>query len=122
VVDQVIQNQFDRNTSCTGSWNVVRVRHANGFAIYYGHIKKSSAKVVVGQAVVAGTPLAIAGSAGCSTQAHLHLEVQNCSNVPVETMLQAGMWTSPPTYNPTSNIMDVMLRHRRGLLGRRARW
>ena len=110
VVEQIIQNQYDRNTSCTGSWNVVKVRHTNGWAIFYGHIKKGSAKVVVGQSVVAGTPLAVAGSAGCSTQPHLHLEVQDCSNVARETLQLAGMWTSPPVYDPASGVMDVMLR------------
>jgi hypothetical protein len=108
-VDQVIQNNFDRNTSCTGSPNLISIKHANGFKVLYLHIKKNSAKVTVGQTISVGTPLAIAGSAGCSTQPHLHLEVQNCAGKPIETMLQTGMWTSPPVYDPASNIMDVML-------------
>jgi murein DD-endopeptidase MepM/ murein hydrolase activator NlpD len=110
VVDQVVQNQPDRNTSCTGSWNVVRVKHANGFFFYYGHIKRNSAMVSVGQTVAAGTRLAIAGSSGCSTQPHVHFEVQNCSGTPIETLLQPGMWSSPPVYDPPSDILDVMLR------------
>lgn len=110
VVDQVVQNQPDRNTSCTGNWNVVRVRHANGFFFYYGHIKQNSAMVSVGQTVAVGTQLAIAGSSGCSTQPHVHFEVQNCAGTPIETLLQPGMWSSPPVYDPASDVMDVMLR------------
>jgi murein DD-endopeptidase MepM/ murein hydrolase activator NlpD len=109
VVESVVDSNFDRNTSCTGSWNVVKVRAANGYAVFYGHIKKGSALVSVGTNVVAGTKLGIAGSSGCSTQPHLHFEVQDCSNTAVETM-NLAMWNSPPVYDPPSNVMDVMLK------------
>jgi murein DD-endopeptidase MepM/ murein hydrolase activator NlpD len=108
-VDQVIDDQPDRNTSCTGRWNVISVRHPNGFVIRYGHIKRGSARVARGQVIGAGTPLAIAGSAGCSTQPHLHLEVRDCADHAVETLLRPGAWTAPPAYDPPSGIMDVML-------------
>jgi hypothetical protein len=37
VVEEVLDGEPDRNVTCAGRWNVVRVRHANGFAILYGH-------------------------------------------------------------------------------------
>ncbi|MBN1209735.1 MAG: peptidoglycan DD-metalloendopeptidase family protein [Myxococcaceae bacterium] len=105
----VREDQFDRNTSCTGTWNVVRVQHANGYDTIYGHLKQNSVVVNVGDTVTAGQVLGVAGSSGCSTAAHLHLEVQDCSDVAVES-LALGMWASPPTYHATSDVMDVMLR------------
>jgi murein DD-endopeptidase MepM/ murein hydrolase activator NlpD len=105
----VREDQFDRNTSCTGTWNVVRIEHANGYDTVYGHLKQNSVVVNVGDTVTAGQVLGVAGSSGCSTQAHLHLEVQDCSNVAVESFA-LGMWTSPPAYHAPSDVMDVMLR------------
>ena len=109
VVEQVIDNQPDRNITCAGHWNVVRVRHDNGFEILYGHIRRGSARVRPGQRVTPGTPLAIAGSAGCSTQPHLHLEVRDCAGQAVETLRHDGAWRNPPVDEPPSAVMDVMI-------------
>ena len=109
VVEQVIEDQPDRNITCAGRWNVVRVRHANGFAVLYGHIQRGSARVRPGQPIAPGTPLAIVGSAGCSTQPHLHLEVRDCAGRAVETLRQPGVWRNPPLDEPGPAVMDVML-------------
>jgi murein DD-endopeptidase MepM/ murein hydrolase activator NlpD len=108
VVSFVEQGQDDRHTSCSGTWNVVRITHANGYTSYYGHLKKGSALVRVGDTVVAGQALATAGSSGCSTQPHVHFEVEDCGSNAVES-LSLGMWTSPPAYDGPSDVMDVML-------------
>ncbi|WP_394844831.1 peptidoglycan DD-metalloendopeptidase family protein [Pendulispora brunnea] len=108
VVEFIREDQFDRNTSCTGTWNVVVLRHANGYASYYGHVKKNSVVVNVGDSVVAGQKLAVVGSSGCSTQAHLHFEVHDCSDAWLESF--EDMWTAPPAYEGPSDIMDVMLK------------
>ena len=105
----VREDQFDRNTSCTGTWNAVRIEHANGYDTVYGHLKRNSVVVNEGDTVVAGQVIGVAGSSGCSTQPHLHLEVQDCSDVAVESFA-LGMWAAPPAYNATSDVMDVMLR------------
>ncbi len=109
VVEQVIDDQPDRHITCAGRWNVVRVRAANGFEILYGHIRRGSARVRPGQPVAPGTPLAIAGSAGCSTQPHLHLEVRDCAGNAVETLQNTGVWRNPPADEPSSAVMDVMM-------------
>jgi hypothetical protein len=109
VVEEVLDGEPDRNVTCAGRWNVVRVRHANGFAILYGHIRRGSARVRPGQQVAPGTPLAVVGSAGCSTQPHLHLEVRDCAGHAIETLREAGVWRNPPLDEPSSAVMDVML-------------
>jgi len=108
-VTEIIQTNPDRNTSCTGSPNIITVTHANGYKMRYWHIKRNSSRVSMNQSVSAGTVLAVAGSSGCSTQPHLHFEVLNCANVAIETFA-TNMWSAPPAYNPASNVMDVMLR------------
>src|SRR5882724_9217225 len=50
-VDEVVQDQPDRNQRCAGRWNVVTVRHDNGFRVLYGHVKAHSAMIAVGQRV-----------------------------------------------------------------------
>ena len=108
VVEFIREDQFDRHTSCTGTWNVVVLRHANGYASFYGHVKRNSVVVNVGDNVVAGQTLAVVGSSGCSTQAHLHFEVQDCGGVWLESF--DDMWQSPPAYQGPSDVMDVMLK------------
>ena len=108
-VIEVDDAHFDRNTSCTGTWNYVLVEHANGFVSYYGHIKKGSASVKVNDMVTTGQALGIVGSAGCSTHPHLHFEVHDCDNAWIEPA-QHGMWQVAPSSYEKSGILDVMLR------------
>jgi murein DD-endopeptidase MepM/ murein hydrolase activator NlpD len=108
-VEDVREDQFDRNTSCTGSWNFVRIQHANGYDSIYGHLKKNSVMVKKGDVVIAGQAIGIAGSSGCSTAPHLHFEVRDCAGAAVEPF-QLGMWSAPPTYSAPSDVLDVMLR------------
>lgn len=103
------QDREDRHTGCVNQdWNVITIRHDSGFNLTYGHIKKKSALVKVGDVVSPGQALAVAGSSGCSTQPHIHFEVEDCACRPVETM-QSGMWSSPPAYDGPSGVMDVVL-------------
>eukprot|EP01059_Diplonema_ambulator_P018743 TRINITY_DN3130_c0_g1_i1.p1 TRINITY_DN3130_c0_g1~~TRINITY_DN3130_c0_g1_i1.p1 ORF type:complete len:591 (+),score=146.16 TRINITY_DN3130_c0_g1_i1:211-1773(+) len=124
VVTKIVADQPDRNSVwCPNlapadqpSWNVVEVTAANGWRVLYGHMKRYSTPVTLNQHVVAGQVLGVVGSSGCSTDPHLHFEVRDCSNNAVETVLSnwfvPDMWSpNPPAYNPTSNIMDVMLKN-----------
>jgi len=56
--------------------NLVRVLHADGSMGLYAHIATGSARVAVGDAVVAGSALARVGSVGWSSAPHLHFAVQ----------------------------------------------
>jgi murein DD-endopeptidase MepM/ murein hydrolase activator NlpD len=111
-VVSVVQNNFDRETSnpspCNRPWNVVEVDHGNGYHAFYGHIRKNSARVKVGDAVSAGTILAVVGSAGCSSAPHLHFQL-SCGGVVLEP-LSPNVWSSPPSYRPTSQVMDTVIR------------
>ncbi len=101
-------SHFDRNTSCSGSWNFVTVGHPNGYKTIYGHLKKDSVVVNVGDVVNPGTVLGVVGSSGCSTAPHLHLETLDENGAVVEPFANA-MWLSPPVYATPIGFMDATL-------------
>jgi murein DD-endopeptidase MepM/ murein hydrolase activator NlpD len=108
VVTVVDVSHEDRHVAPSGDWNVVQILNSNGFTSFYGHLKKDSARVAVGDSVSRGQILAVTGSSGYSTQPHLHFEVHDCAGEVVEPFL-AQMWTAPPAYDGPSDVMDVML-------------
>ena len=107
-VEFVRDSEFDRQTSCMGLWNVISVRHANGFRSVYGHIKEDSAVVLTGDFVVPGQKLAVVGSSGCSAAPQLHFELRNCENEVVDPFL-AGMWYATPPYDAPLGLMDASI-------------
>ncbi|RYY87205.1 MAG: M23 family metallopeptidase [Chitinophagaceae bacterium] len=56
-----------------GRANQVVIRHADGSNLMYGHLKKGSVRVRVGDTVRAGQVLALSGNVGYSAFPHLHL-------------------------------------------------
>jgi murein DD-endopeptidase MepM/ murein hydrolase activator NlpD len=120
VVEYVEDSRTDRNDACLGGgWNAVYVRHANGFLLMYGHIKRGSARVSVGDAVQTGTVLATVASSGCSTNQHLHFEVRDCSNRIVDTMRRTSNtwvqgvpndpWVNAPAYYGPTGVLAIRL-------------
>ncbi len=107
VVTTVHDNEPDRNTSCAGNANLVQVRHEDGLTAIYGHLKRGSAAVSVGQQVSAGAVLGIAGSSGCSTAPHLHFELHDAANRVVDPF-RNGLWAAPPIYNTPITLMDLV--------------
>ncbi len=111
-VTEIYQSSYDRNLTCsTDQWNHVTLTHGNGFTTTYGHMKKNSVVVSVGQNVVKGQKLGVVGSSGCSTYPHLHLETIDCNGNVIEP-LKEGMFSSPPTYTKSAptTIMDTYIR------------
>jgi murein DD-endopeptidase MepM/ murein hydrolase activator NlpD len=108
VVTNVHDNEPDRNTSCAGTANLVQVRHADGLTAIYGHLKKGSAAVSVGQQVSVGAALGVVGSSGCSTAPHLHFELRDAANRVVDPF-RNGLWTAPPAYNTAITLMDLVI-------------
>jgi murein DD-endopeptidase MepM/ murein hydrolase activator NlpD len=108
VVTSVHDNEPDRNTSCTGNANLVQVRHADGLTAVYGHLRKGSAAVSVGQQVSVGAALGVVGSSGCSTAPHLHFELRDAANRVVDPF-RNRLWAAPPTYNTTISLMDLVI-------------
>lgn len=108
VVTSVRDNEPDRNTSCTGNANLVQVRHADGLTAIYGHLRKGSAAVSVGQQVSAGAVLGVVGSSGCSTAPHLHFELRDAANRVVDPF-RNGLWAAPPSYHTPITLMDLVI-------------
>ncbi len=106
-VTGVVQNNFDRNQSCTGNPNIITIDHGNGFTGTYWHLKKNSARVKVGQKVTTSTVLAVVGSSGCSTAPHLHFQLECGGNV-LEPF-KPNLWSSAPVYRPTSQVIETSI-------------
>lgn len=108
-VARVVSNHPDRNTSCVAgsSWNVVEVRQDDGSYVYYGHMKTDSPVVVVGERVSKGTLLGQLGSSGCSTDAHLHLEIRK--NGAVIDPFRDQLWCEVPAYSKSLSVMTGAL-------------
>ena len=70
----------NQDESCSwgngGAWNAIYIRHADGSAAWYGHLKRNSLTAKpVGASVAKGEYLGIVASSGYSTWPHLHFEV-----------------------------------------------
>ncbi|MDE2712652.1 MAG: M23 family metallopeptidase, partial [Acidobacteriota bacterium] len=74
-VTRAHDGEFDRHSAWTDvPWNYVEITHADGSRAIYGHLKKGSLTVSLGQTVDTGQQLAVVGSSGGSTRPHLHFE------------------------------------------------
>lgn len=111
IVEKVYDQAYDRNRTCVqAEANEIRVRHANGFATVYMHLRKSSALVHEGDHVSVGQKLALVGSSGCSSYPHLHLETLDCQGRPFDTMaakLFDVVLTYPRSMPPT--VMEAAI-------------
>jgi murein DD-endopeptidase MepM/ murein hydrolase activator NlpD len=58
-----------------GLGNVVKVRHANGYVSYYGHLSRYARGLKVGQRVQQKEVIGYVGSTGISTGPHLHYQL-----------------------------------------------
>lgn len=72
--------------------NYVAIRHPGGESTFYGHIKKGSAKVKVGETVKKGQPIANVGNSGASTIPHCHFALL----MPVQDDQNRAGWISVP--------------------------
>ncbi len=102
---------YDRNCSFTGQpWNAVYIQHADGSIAWYGHLKNGSVTPKgVGETVRAGDYLGIVGSSGSSTAPHLHLEIHNAVNAPLDpyagvcnALNPESLWAEQPPYYDTA--------------------
>ena len=108
--------EFDRQKAWIpgAAWNVVAVRHADGIQTIYGHLKKNSVAVSVGQMVVAGTVLGQVGSSGFSDVPHLHFEVHDAQALVVDPWqglcgAANSRWSSQLAYQNTFALLDAGL-------------
>jgi len=76
IVWDVVYSNYDRNMGGPGlpPANYVFIKHADNTFAYYFHVRKNSTTVSIGDNVTAGQVIALAGSSGNSSDAHLHFE------------------------------------------------
>ena len=90
--------EFDRNTSVADTpWNFVEITHDDGSRTIYGHLKKGSVAVSLGETVASGQHLGVVGSSGNSTWPHLHFEVRSPGDRVLDPFSRAGGWILHPT-------------------------
>ncbi|MCB9679430.1 MAG: M23 family metallopeptidase [Alphaproteobacteria bacterium] len=65
----------DCANDCTSAANVVQIQHADGHLSVYGHLKRFSITVDVGDPVTCGQKIGEMGSSGNSSAPHLHFGV-----------------------------------------------
>lgn len=73
-----------------GYGRFIEVRHAAGLSTIYAHLSRFQPQIAVGMTVKAGTPLGELGSTGSSTGAHLHFEVRDDHDRPLNPELFIG--------------------------------
>ena len=101
--------EYDRNVTWDGqTWNFVRIGHADGWTTTYGHLKRYSALVNVGDDVVAGQPIGVVGSSGISDTPHLHWEIWDCQGAEIEPF-QLGIIEEPPSYDNPFALMEAII-------------
>jgi len=70
---------FDRETTLRGQQesNYILLDHGDGWASYYGHIRRDGVLVNPGERVFAGQAIGLIGSSGNSGGAHLHFHISH---------------------------------------------
>lgn len=109
IVEEAFDQSPDHNMTCSSeTWNHVTLRHANGFATLYGHMKKHSIPVKIGDRVRAGQKVGVVGSSGCSSYPHVHLEVTDCTGNPLDSVKEK-MFRFQPEYsrNARASVMET---------------
>lgn len=109
VIVNKVSGSADRSCSfnTTTAWNVVVLAHSDGSQTVYGHLKKNSlTSKNIGDAVVAGEYLGQVGSSGVSTGPHLHFELLDRKNHPIDPFAGScgasdSHWRWQPDYNKT---------------------
>jgi murein DD-endopeptidase MepM/ murein hydrolase activator NlpD len=107
-VVEVQDGYFDRNRSfSTAPANYVVVDHGNGWQTLYYHLRTDTILVHVGDHVVAGQVLGLAGSSGDSTLAHLHFQVEHNGDLVEPEYDPATYWLNPLPYQGSlSSVLD----------------
>ncbi len=76
----IVNDQFSDDDHIEGHENNVFVQHVDGTVIRYTHLMQGGAMVVVGQQVVEGDIVGLAGNSGNSAGPHLHFQAFQSRN------------------------------------------
>src|SRR5205814_639892 len=88
--------------------------HGNGWQTIYAHLRLNSLRVMTGQHVEAGQQIALVGSAGNSSDAHLHFGVRHWGTVVETYVAPASYWAHPwayPTEVPAAALASGFTDH-----------
>ncbi len=106
---------YSKNCSFNGSnWNAVYVQHPDGSTAWYGHLKKGTlTNKAIGEPINSGDYIGIIASSGISTGPHLHFELHNNANTPIEPFLGTcnttnsdSLWVKQKSYfEPEINLL-----------------
>ncbi len=104
----VHDGEYDRNRATSNvPANYVEIDHGNGWHTIYDHLRTNTILIHVGDSVVAGQVLGLAGSSGSSTLAHLHFEVQHNGDVVEPEYDPNTFWVNPLPYQGTvRSVLD----------------
>lgn len=73
-----------------GYGHFVELTHAEGMTTLYGHLDRFATGIAPGAAVKAGNPVGLIGSTGSSTGVHLHFEVHDAQDRPLNPEVLLG--------------------------------
>jgi murein DD-endopeptidase MepM/ murein hydrolase activator NlpD len=73
-----------------GYGRFVELKHAEGLTTRYGHLERFAEGLAAGDAVKAGTAVGRLGSTGTSTGVHLHFEIRDADDRPMNPELFLG--------------------------------
>lgn len=73
-----------------GYGHFVELTHAEGFTTLYGHLDHFATGIAPGAAVKAGKPVGLIGNTGSSTGVHLHFEVHDAQDHPLNPEVLLG--------------------------------
>ena len=101
----------DKSTClCGAPANALIIDHGNGLYGWYWHFRTSTVAYQVGQHVVAGAQLGLAGSSGNSGGPHLHLGFADVNGNPNDPFSGPcggpGLWTNQPALDLHTYIAD----------------
>lgn len=106
---------YSKNCSFNNTnWNAVYVQHADGSVAWYGHLKKGTLTTkAVGETINTGDYIGITASSGVSTGPHLHFELHNNTNNPIEPFVGScnttntdSLWIKQKMYyEPEINLL-----------------
>jgi murein DD-endopeptidase MepM/ murein hydrolase activator NlpD len=107
----VQDGNYDRNTmSSNAPANYVEIDHGNGWHTFYYHLRTDTILVHVGDTVVAGQVLGLAGSSGNSTGPHEHFEVRHNGDIVEPEYDPSTYWIDPLPYQGSVDaVLDSLV-------------
>lgn len=92
IINNVDENAIGDVNTAQNWGNTIIINHLNGLFSQLSHLRKDSFKVVAGQYVTRGTPLATCGNSGRSPEPHIHFQLQTAPTPGAKTLAYPLAW------------------------------